>query len=90
MSMALMPWGTVLVGMTTTFFSVRGMHCSAAIWMFLLFGNTKTVSAGVRLTSLSMSSVEGFMVWPPVTMRSTPSSRNSSAMPSPAQTATAP
>ena len=30
------------------------------------------------------------MVWPPVTMRSAPSSRKSSAMPSPAQTATAP
>ena len=25
--MAVMPWGTVLVGMTTTRFSVRASHC---------------------------------------------------------------
>ena len=66
------------------------MHCSAAMMMFLLFGNTNTVSAGVRFISLRMSSVEGFIVCPPVTMRSTPSSRKSSAMPAPAHTATAP
>ena len=34
--------------------------------------------------------MEGFMVWPPVTTRSTPSSRKRSAMPSPADTATTP
>ena len=58
----LSPCGTVFDGMTMTFFSVRGMHCSAAMMMFLLFGNTNTVEAGVRLTSRRISSVEGFMV----------------------------
>ena len=85
-----MPCGTVFVGITMTRFSVIGTHCSAAIIMFLLFGRTKTVSAGVRFTARRMSSVDGFIVWPPVTILSAPSSRNSSAMPSPAQTATAP
>ena len=85
-----MPWGTVFVGMTTTCFSVRGMHCSAAMIMFLLFGRTKTVEAGVRLISWRISSVEGFIVWPPVTTPSAPSSRKSSSIPLPAQTATAP
>ena len=89
-SSAVMPCGTVLVGMTTTRFSVSGMHCSAAMMMFLLFGNTNTVSAGVRFISVRMSSVEGFIVWPPVTILSAPSSRKSSAMPTPAHTATAP
>ena len=28
--MAVMPWGTVLVGITTTCFSVRAAHCWAA------------------------------------------------------------
>ena len=69
-----MPCGTVLVGMTTTFFSVSGTHCSAAMMMFLLLGNTNTVEAGVRFISLRMSFVEGFMVWPPVTIASAPSS----------------
>ena len=89
-SRAVMPCGTVLVGTTTTFFFVIGAHCSAAMIMFLLLGSTNTVSAGVRSTARRMSSVEGFMVCPPVTMLSAPSSRKSSAMPAPAQTATAP
>ena len=78
------------MGMTMTFFSLRGMHCSAAMMMFLLLGNTNTVEAGVRLISFRISSVEGFMVWPPVTMPSAPSSRNRSSMPLPAQTVTMP
>ena len=89
-SIAVMPCGTVLVGMTMTFLSDSGMHCWAAMMMFLLFGSTNTTSAGVLLTSVRMSSVEGFMVWPPVTTRSTPSSRKRFAMPSPADTATTP
>ena len=84
------PWGTVLVGMTMTFFSVRGMHCSAAMVMFLLLGNTNTVEAGVLLMTLRISSVEGFMVCPPVTIPSAPSSRNRASMPAPAQTVTTP
>ena len=76
--------------MTRTVFSVSGMHCSAAMMMFLLFGNTNTVEAGVLFTSRRMSSVEGFIVWPPVTIRSAPSERKRSAMPSPAHTATKP
>ena len=45
-----MPWGTVLVGSTTTCLpSARRTHCSAAMMMFLLLGRTKTISAGVRV-----------------------------------------
>ena len=88
--MAVMPWGTVAVGMTTTCFSVRPWHCWAAMMMFLLLGSTNTTSLGVRFTSARMASVEGFMVWPPDTMVSTPRARKVSAMPSPAQTARKP
>lgn len=61
-SMAVMPCGTVLLGMTTTCLSDRGAACSAAMMMFLLLGRTNTISAGVRSMALRMSSVEGFMV----------------------------
>ena len=40
-SMAETPWGMVLVGRTTTVLPwARGMHCSAAMMMFLLLGRT--------------------------------------------------
>ena len=76
--------------MTTTFFSVRPMHCCAAIMMFLLFGRTKTVRAGTFLISLRMLSVEGFMVCPPLMTPSAPRSVKTLASPSPAQTARKP
>ena len=60
--MAVMPWGTVAVGITTISFSVRPTHCWAAMMMFLLLGRINTTSLGVRLTSLRIASVEGFMV----------------------------
>ena len=44
---AVIPWGTVLVGMTTTFFSVSAAHCWAAMIIFPLLGSTNTVSAGI-------------------------------------------
>ena len=84
--MAVMPWGTVLLGMTTTFFSVSAAHCWAAMMMFPLLGRTKTVSAGIWSTPSRMLSVEGFMVCPPDTTPSTPRSWNTAARPSPAQT----
>ena len=80
----------VVEGMTTTFFSVRGFTCSAAMMMFLLLGNTKTVLAGTWFTAVRMSWVEGFMVWPPEMMPSTPRSLKTEAMPSPAHTDTTP
>ena len=86
-----MPWGIVLVGSTTTCLpSTRRTHCSAAMMMFLLLGRTKTTSAGVASISRRMSSVEGFMVWPPLMTPSAPRSRNTAARPSPAATATTP
>ena len=60
--MAVMPWGTVLVGITTTFFSVRAAHCWAAMMMLELLGRMNTVSAGIFSTPSRMLSVEGFMV----------------------------
>ena len=40
-SMAEMPWGTVLLGRTTTLLSSHSRtHCSAAMMMFLLLGST--------------------------------------------------
>ena len=68
--------------------SHRRTHCSAAMIMFLLLGRTKTISAGVRSISLKMSSVEGFMVWPPEITPSTPRSLNTASSPAPAHTAT--
>ena len=59
----------------------RGMHCWAAIMMFLLLGSTNTVSAGVALITWSRSSVEGFIVCPPDTIPSTPRSRNTASRP---------
>ena len=88
--MAVMPWGTVAVGTTMTCFSVSPAHCWAAIMMFLLLGRMNTTSLGVRFTSCKMASVEGFMVCPPETMRSTPRSRKAVARPSPAHTAKKP
>ena len=84
--MAVMPCGTVAVGMTTICFSVRPAHCSAAIMIFLLLGRMKTVSAGIFSTPSRMLSVEGFMVCPPDTTPSAPRSQNRAASPSPAQT----
>jgi len=88
--MAEMPWGTVAVGTTMTCFSVRPTHCWAAMMMFLLLGRMNTISLGVRLTSCKIASVEGFMVCPPETIRSTVRSRNTASRPSPAQTARKP
>ena len=88
--MAVMPWGTVLVGITTTCFSVRAAHCWAAIIMLPLLGRTNTVSAGILFTPSRILSVEGFMVWPPLMTPSAPRSRNTAARPSPAATATTP
>ncbi len=90
-SMAEMPWGTVRVGTTTTSLpSMSPTHCWAAMMMFLLLGSTNTTSAGVRAISRQISSVEGFMVWPPEITPSTPRSLNTPAMPAPALTATTP
>ena len=58
--------------------------------MFLLLGSTNTVLAGTLCTALTMSSVEGFMVWPPLTTAFTPRSVNTDFRPSPAATATKP
>ena len=88
--MAVMPWGTVLLGMTTTFFSVRPWHCWAAMMMLPLLGRTNTVSAGTWSMPARMLSVEGFMVCPPETTASQPRSRNTAARPSPAQMARKP
>ena len=89
-SMAEMPWGTVVLGTTITSRSVRPTHCWAAMMIFLLLGSTITDLPPVASTARRMSSVEGFMVWPPETISSAPSSRNRLASPSPAQTETMP
>ena len=93
-SIADTPCGTVVVGTTMTFRScsaASGTACCAAMMMFLLFGSTKTVEAGVRAMARRMSSVEGFIVCPPVTTASQPRSlRNRDSMPAPALTVTTP
>ena len=88
--MAVMPWGTVLEGMTMISFSVRWAHCWAAMMMLPLLGRMKTVLALTFSTTSRMLWVEGFMVWPPETTPSQPRSRKRAARPSPAQTATKP
>ena len=60
--MAVMPWGTVLLEMTTTCLGVRPSTCWAAMMMFLLLGRINTVSAGTLFTASSRSWVLGFMV----------------------------
>ena len=59
-------------------------------YVFVALGSTNTISLGVWFTSRRMASVEGFMVWPPDTTRSTPRSRKAAASPSPAHTARKP
>ena len=88
--MADSPWGINREGSTITLRSASLMVCSAAMMMFLLLGSTKTVLAGVACTALRISSVEGFMVCPPLTTFSTPRSWKRALMPSPAATATKP
>ena len=88
--MAVMPCGIFFVGSMITCFSESGAACSAAIMIFLLFGRTKTTSAGTASIAWSRSSVEGFIVWPPRTSWSTPRSVNTLSKPSPAATATNP
>ena len=90
LSMAVTPWGTVLLGMTTTFLGVRPSTCWAAIMIFLLLGRMNTVSAGTLFTASRMSWVLGFMVWPPEMIPSTPRLPNTSPRPLPAQTLTTP
>ena len=89
-SIADIPCGIVLVCNTQTFLSASLTACSAAIIIFLLFGRTNTISAGQALIAARMSSVEGFIVWPPLTTQSTPMSENTASRPSPAATATKP
>ena len=85
--MAESPWGMVRVGMTITSRSVaKGTVCSAAMMIFLLLGSTNTFLAGVASTASSKSSVEGFMVCPPLTTLAQPRSRNRLFRPSPAAT----
>ena len=86
--MAEIPWGMEAVGMTMTFLSVSPAHCWAAMTIFLLLGSTITAAPADSSTARRISSVEGFMVCPPVTTRSAPSSWNRAVRPSPAQTDT--
>ena len=90
LSIAVMPWGMVRVESTTIVRSAMPWACSAAIMMFLLLGSTNTVLAGVAIMAFKISSVDGFMVCPPLTTVSAPMSVNSSFSPSPAHTATKP
>ena len=83
------PSGIDRVGTTRTVFAVSASSCSATGMMFLLPGSTTTWSAGAASTAASSSAVDGFSVWPPVTIACTPSSRKSSAIPGPLLTATA-
>ena len=86
-----MPCGIVFVGSTLTSLSFAiGPACSAAIIMFLLLGNTYTTFAGVFSIALKISSVDGFIVCPPLTIVSAPMSLKSSSSPLPAHTATNP
>jgi hypothetical protein len=80
--------GIVRVGTTTTVFDVRASTCSATGMMFLLLGSITTWSALTCSTTSSSSAVDGFSVWPPVTMPCTFRFENSSASPSPLHTAT--
>ena len=80
--------GMVRVGTTTTVFDVSASTCSATGMMFLLFGRITTWSALTCSTVSSSSAVDGFSVWPPVTMPCTLRLAKSSASPSPLQTAT--
>ena len=56
--------------------------------MFLLLGRMTTWSAGAASTASSSWAVDGFIVWPPVTMPCTPSEWKMRRMPSPVATAT--
>ena len=88
---AVIPCGTVFVGITISFLpSTSSAACSAARIMFLLFGRTKTVSALMRSAAFKISSVLGFMVCPPSITSSTPSSLKISESPSPAEIVTKP
>ena len=60
----------------------------AAIIIFLLLGKTIIFSASKLLNALMKSSVEGFIVWLPETITSTPSALNCSIIPAPCATAT--
>ena len=62
--------------------------CSATGTMFLLFGRMTTSSAGAASTAASSSAVDGFIDWPPVTIRCTPSEWKMRRTPSPVDTAT--
>ena len=83
-------WGTDLVGTTAQGVSESSAAELAAMMMFELFGRMMTASAFTDPAASSRSFVEGFMVWPPETMTSTPRLFRISAWPEPAATATKP
>jgi uncharacterized protein len=88
---AAIPCGILVEGITTTFLSsVRSLACSAARIMLPLFGRIYTVSAGTFSTACRISSVLGFIVWPPSITSSAPRSLKISLRPSPAETTTNP
>ena len=88
---AVIPWGTVLEGMTIMFLSsVKSLACCAAMIMFLLLGRMKMFSAFTRSMAFSISSVLGFMVCPPSIRQSAPIPLKISLRPSPLDTAIKP
>ena len=77
-----------VVGTTSTRFSVRLFTCSATGMMFRLLGRTITSGAGAASTASRIWAVDGFIDWPPATIRWTPREVKIRPMPSPVATAT--
>ena len=82
--------GIFLVSTTWIFLSLRSIVCLAAMMMFLLLGKMNISSALILSMASIKSSVDGFIVWPPVTTSSTFRSLNIFVKPSPELTAMKP
>ena len=82
------PSGMPRVGTTLTDLPVVESTCSATAMMFLLLGRMTTESAGTASTASRIWAVDGFMDWPPVTTRWTPSEWKIREIPSPVAMAT--
>ena len=82
--------GTERVGMTPAGREHTSAACCADIWMFLLLGRMRIFSAETPSHAFRISAVEGFIVCPPLTTRSTPRLARISLIPSPAATVTMP
>ena len=87
------PCKIVLEGITNTSISldsITRLAWLAAMTILELLGSKMTCFAFTLLIAFTKSSVDGFMVWPPETISSAPSSLNISSSPGPLETAISP